>query len=212
MGLYMKPDDIEAQSFAIISEMLGDRQFPPDMESIVKRCIHTSADFDYADTLYCSPGAVDAIKKALGAKACIVTDTQMVKSGINRKAAEKLGVEVLCFMTDAYVAAQAEARGQTRAVVAMEKAITLDKSINRPFIFAVGNAPTALLCLHQAMQDGYRPAGIIAVPVGFVNVVESKELIMASSASCIVARGRKGGSTIAAAICNALLYDLAGRE
>ena len=212
MGLYMKPGDIEAQSFAIISEMLGDRQFPPEQESIVKRCIHTSADLDYADNLYCSPGAVEAMKKALAAKACIVTDTQMVKSGINSKVVEKLGVEVLCFMADTHVAAEAAARGHTRAVVAMEKAIALGKDADRPFIFAVGNAPTALLCLHQAMQKGYRPAGIIAVPVGFVNVVESKELIMAGSAHCIVARGRKGGSTIAAAICNALLYDLAGRE
>ena len=206
----MTPGDIEAKSFAIITEILGDRQLPPEQAAIIKRCIHTSADFDYADNLYCSPGAVAAIKAALGAGACIVTDTQMVKSGINREAAKKLGVEVLCFIADADVAALAVARGQTRAVVAVEKA--LDIMANRNVIFAVGNAPTALLRLHEAMQEGYGLAGIVAVPVGFVNVVESKELIMSGTAPCIVARGRKGGSTIAAAICNALLYDLTGRD
>ena len=206
MGQYMKPDDIEARSFAIIAAELGERQFPPEQEPIIKRCIHTSADFDYADSLYFSPGAVGAMKGALAAGACIVTDTNMAKAGINRAALTKAGLEVFCYMANEEVAAEAARRSQTRAVLAMEKALALHG--NQGVIFAVGNAPTALLRLCEAMQEGFEPAGIIAVPVGFVNVVESKELIIQQKSPCIVARGRKGGSSIAAAICNALLYTL----
>lgn len=205
---YMRPDDIEMQSFAIITELLGHRRFAQENEHVVKRCIHTSADFDYADNLYFSPGAVSSIARALAEGACIVTDTMMAKSGINKRAAARLGVEVLCFMTDEDVAAEAASRGVTRAVTAMEKAM----SLHRPTVYAVGNAPTALLRLYAAMREGYMPLGIIATPVGFVNVVESKELIASGNAPCIVARGRKGGSGIAAAVCNAILYDMAGRS
>lgn len=205
---YMKPADIERRSFEIITELLGDRTLDPENEHVIKRCIHTSADLEYADTLYFSPGAVRAIGTALASGACIVTDTAMALAGVNKRAAAKLGAEVLCFMPDPDVAATAAERGTTRAVAAMEKALNL----GRPAVFAVGNAPTALLRLHAAMREGYRPEGVIAAPVGFVNVVESKELIITGGAPCIVARGRKGGSAIAAAVCNAILYGLAGRD
>lgn len=205
---YMNPGDIEKRSFEIITELLAGRSFEPENEHVVKRCIHTSADFDYADNLYFSPDAVRKIGRALTEGAVIVTDTMMAKSGVNKRAAARLGVEVLCFMADEDVADEAARRGITRAAVAVEKAMRLE----RPAVFAVGNAPTALLRLADGMDQGYAPRGIIAVPVGFVNVVESKERIIETPCPCIVARGRKGGSNIAAAICNALLYDLAGRE
>lgn len=207
-GLDMKPGDIESRSFAIITELLGERELDPENSHVIKRCIHTTADFDYADNLFFSPGAVRAIGAALRDGACLITDTAMARAGINKRAAAKLGVDVLCFMADPDVADEAARRGVTRAVAAMEKALGL----GRPTVFAVGNAPTALLRLHAAMEEGYMPRGIIAAPVGFVNVVESKELIAAANAPCIVARGRKGGSAVAAAICNAILYDLAGRD
>ncbi len=202
----LAPHEIERRSFEIITEILGDKILDPTTEHIVKRCIHTSADFDYADNLYFGNDAVQAVSRALAGGCRIVTDTQMARAGINKGAADRFGVEVLCFMADEDVAAEAKERGVTRAAVSMEKAMRLD---GPPILFAIGNAPTALLRLHEAMQaEQYRPAGIIAVPVGFVNVVESKELILQGDAPCIVARGRKGGSNIAAAICNALLYNL----
>ncbi len=201
----LRPEDIEKTSFAIIEDLLAGRELVPDTAGIVKRCIHASADFDYAETLYFSPGAVGSIKEALRNGGTIVTDTAMALAGINKRLTSSFGIETLCFIADDDVAREAKAREGTRAAVAVEKAMRLKK----PPIFAVGNAPTALLRLHQAIRDeGYTPPGVIAVPVGFVNVVESKELIRQTNVPCIVARGRKGGSTIAAAICNALLLDL----
>lgn len=201
----INPADIERRSFEIITELLGDRKLDPENEAVIKRVIHTSADFDYADNLVFSDGAV---KKGIGALAggCdIVTDTQMAKAGINKTILRRLGGEVHCFMSDEDVAQQAKERGITRAAVSMEKAAQLKK----PCIFAIGNAPTALIKLRELMDEGrLSPALIIGVPVGFVNVVESKELIISSAADYIVARGRKGGSNIAAAICNALLYQI----
>lgn len=207
---YMEPSSIEKRSFDMITDLLTDRgtMLNPEHEPIIKRCIHTSADFDYAENLYFSNNAVAQLSQALSAGACIVTDTQMAMAGINKRAARELGLEVFCFMADEDVAQEAQKRGLTRALVAVEKALRLQRGV----IFAIGNAPTALLRLYEAIQStNYRPAGIIAVPVGFVNVVESKELIMTTDVPCIVAKGRKGGSTIAAAICNALLYSQLGR-
>ena len=201
----VKPRDIESRSFAIITEELGDKQLIPGTELIVKRCIHTSADFDYADNLAFSEDVVNKAIEAIKNGACIVTDTQMAKSGINKKELAKYGGEVYCFMSDDDVAEIAKKQGSTRAVASMEKACTLDK----PLIFAIGNAPTALVRLYELIDEGkLHPCGIIGVPVGFVNVVEAKELIMRAPVPYIVARGRKGGSNIAAAICNALLYEL----
>lgn len=201
----IKPMDIEKRSFEIISEILGDREFLPEEEPIIKRAIHTTADFDYADNLVFSN---DAVKKGLLAlkNGCdIVTDTQMAKAGINKTILEKLGGTVHCFMSDEDVSKEAKERGVTRAIVSMERAAKLEK----PCIFAIGNAPTALITLRELLDtEKVSPALIIGVPVGFVNVVESKELIISSSAPYIVARGRKGGSNVAAAIINALLYQI----
>ena len=201
----IKPMDIEKRSFEIITEILGDRKLDPENELVIKRAIHTSADFDYADNLVFSEHAVRKGIEALRNGCDIVTDTQMAKSGINKTILGKLGGQVHCFMSDEDVAKEAKERGITRAIVSMEHAARLEK----PCIFAIGNAPTALICLKQLMDAGkLNPALIIGVPVGFVNVVESKELIIESSAPYIVARGRKGGSNIAAAICNAMLYQI----
>ncbi len=205
----VKPQEIEARSFEIISEELGERKLDPEKELIIKRCIHTSADFEYADSLCFSEGAVEKAVEAIRRGACIVTDTQMGKSGINKKALARFGGEVYCFMSDEDVAAKAKEKGSTRATVSMDKAAELD----RPLIFAIGNAPTALIRLYELITEGkLRPELIIGVPVGFVNVVQSKELIMQTDVPYIVARGRKGGSNIAACICNALLYGIDNRR
>ena len=199
----VQPREIETRSFEIITEELDDHKFQPGTELIVKRCIHTSADFEYADSLYFSEGAVEQAIEAIKNGASIVTDTQMAKAGINKKALGKFGGEVFCFMSDEDVAAKAKAEGSTRAAACMDKAAALGK----PVIFAIGNAPTALVRLYELIQEKkISPYLIIGVPVGFVNVVQSKEMIMESGAPCIVAKGRKGGSNIAACICNALLY------
>ena len=199
----VQPREIETRSFEIITEELGDHKFQPGTELIVKRCIHTSADFEYADSLYFSEGAVEQAIEAIKNGASIVTDTQMAKAGINKKALGKFGGEVFCFMSDEDVAAKAKAEGSTRAAACMDKAAALGK----PVIFAIGNAPTALVRLYELIQEKkISPYLIIGVPVGFVNVVQSKEMIMESGAPCIVAKGRKGGSNIAACIVNALLY------
>ena len=201
----IKPMDIETRSFEIITELLGDRKLDPENELVIKRAIHTTADFDYADNLVFSPHAVRKGIEALKAGCDIVTDTQMAKSGISKATLAKLGGEVHCFMSDPDVAAEAKARGVTRALVSMEKAAKLGK----PCIFAIGNAPTALIRIRELIDSGeLKPALVIGVPVGFVNVVESKELIIETDVPHIVARGRKGGSNVAAAIVNALLYQI----
>lgn len=205
----VSPMEIEKRSFEIITEELGDMPLVSGTELIVKRCIHTSADFDYAKNLYFSEDAVERGIKAIREGACIVTDTQMAKSGINKRALARYGGEVFCFMSDEDVALEAKKKGSTRAAVCMEKAAALDKKL----IIAVGNAPTALVRLCELMEEKkIRPELIIGAPVGFVNVVPSKELVIASDAPCIVARGRKGGSNIAACICNALLYMIDNRR
>ena len=199
----VSPHEIEKRSFEIITEELNGRTFPEDQELVVKRCIHTSADFDYADNLCFSEHAVAKGIEAIREGACIVTDTQMARSGINKKVLARHGGEALCFMSDEDVSARAKETGSTRAAACMEKAAELDKKL----IIAVGNAPTALVRLYELIGEGkIKPALIIGVPVGFVNVVQSKELIMQTNIPYIVARGRKGGSNIAACICNALLY------
>ena len=195
------PSEIEKRSFEIITEELGDKKLVPGTELIVKRCIHTSADFDYAENLVFSEGAVEHAMDAIRRGTPIVTDTQ-----INKRKLAEFGSEVYCFMSDEDVAAAAKANGTTRAAASMDKAAALGRDV----IFAVGNAPTALVRLYELIKEGkIRPELIIAVPVGFVNVVQSKELILSlKETQSIVARGRKGGSNIAACICNALLYQM----
>ena len=204
----VKPREIETRSFEIITQELGDRKLPADQELIIKRCIHTSADFDYADNLVFSDHAVDRALDAVRRGASIVTDTQMARAGINKKRLARYGGEVHCFMSDEDVAETARLNGTTRAAACMDKAAELYG--NERLIFAVGNAPTALVRLYELVNEGVlRPELIIGVPVGFVNVVQSKELILGlKDTPYIVARGRKGGSNIAACICNALLYML----
>ena len=204
---HLLPEEIEKRSFEIITEELKKKgiSLPAEQENITKRVIHTSADFDYADTLVYSKDAVEIAKELLINGADIVTDTNMALAGINKKALAKLGGQTHCFMADEDVARLAKERGVTRAVASMEKA----RNIEKPVIFAVGNAPTALIRLYEMIQEGnWHPAFVIGVPVGFVNVEVAKELIMETEVPFIVNRGRKGGSNVAAAICNALLYEL----
>ncbi|MBR4733074.1 MAG: precorrin-8X methylmutase [Lachnospiraceae bacterium] len=204
---YILPGDIEKRSFEIIGEELRERgiTLPPDEEPVTKRVIHTSADFDYAETLTYSKDAVNVARELIKRGADIVTDTNMAKAGISKATLAKYGGQVHCFMADEDVAKEAKERQVTRATVSMERAAALPG----PVIFAIGNAPTALISLYELMEKGiFKPQFVIGVPVGFVNVVPAKELFLDSDVSFIINRGRKGGSNVAAAICNALLYGV----
>lgn len=204
---FVLPDEIEKRSFEIIGEELKEQGIvlAPDEEPVTKRVIHTSADFDYAKTLTYSKDAVEIARDLLRNGAHIVTDTNMAKAGINKAKLSSLGGEVHCFMAQEDVAREAKERQVTRATVSMERAAALPG----PVIFAIGNAPTALISLYEMMEQGiYAPQFVIGVPVGFVNVVQAKELFLDSKVPFIINRGRKGGSNVAAAICNALLYGI----
>lgn len=204
---YVLPGEIEKRSFEIIGEELLKRNIhiPKEEEKIVKRVIHTSADFDYAGTLCFSRNAVGILEKLIETGADIVTDTNMALAGINQRALAGFGGRAHCFMADEEMAILAKSRKTTRAAVSMEKAA----KIKKPVIFAVGNAPTALIRLYEmAKETEWKPAFIIGVPVGFVNVEAAKELIPDMGIPYIINRGRKGGSGIAAAILNAVLYQL----
>lgn len=201
---YLKPDDIEKRSMELIeSEMQTD---PPEKnKAVIKRVIHATADFDYERSMIFSDGAVDKALNTLREGAVIVTDTNMALAGINKKILSDNGCEAVCYMADPEVAGQAERRGMTRAIVSMEKAAKL----KRPLIFVIGNAPTALIRLNELINSKeVKPSLVVGVPVGFVNVEESKEMLIETGIPYIAAMGRKGGSTVAAAICNALLYML----
>jgi precorrin-8X/cobalt-precorrin-8 methylmutase len=198
------PSEIEARSFEIISQELK-KELPEELAPVIKRVIHTTADFDYAENMAFSEGCISLARDAIKSGACIVTDTTMAMSGINKAKLKEYGGEVYCFIADEEVRKKAAQNGTTRAVASMEHAATL----NKPLIFAIGNAPTALIRLYELINEGkIDPKLVIGVPVGFVNVVQSKELIMQCKVPYIVARGRKGGSNVAAAIVNALLYGI----
>ena len=205
------PADIERTSMRIITEELAQRGLTilPENAAVVKRVIHTTADFDYAQNLQFTPGAVAAGAETMHAGATIITDTNMALAGITKPGLAKLGGQALCFMADPAVAAAAKQAGTTRAVAAMHKAAQDYPGA----VLAVGNAPTALLAIAEEIENGLRPALVIGVPVGFVNVVESKRHLFAVCEKyhvpAIVAMGRKGGSNVAAAICNALVYSAA---
>lgn len=197
---------------SIIAKELEERGIvlPRENQAVVRRVIHTTADFDYAENLRFTPDAVTLITEALRKGAVIVTDTNMARSGVSRPSLAKLGGEVLCYMADPQVAAAAKENGTTRAVASMHHAAEVHPNA----VFAIGNAPTALFALCDRMETtSFRPAAVIGVPVGFVNVVESKERLMEVctrlGVPAIAAMGRKGGSSVAAAICNALLYTAA---
>ena len=204
---HLLPEQIEQRSFEIIDGELKKRGIvlPKEQEMITNRVIHTTADFECTDTLTFSEGAVGIARELLKKGADIVTDTNMALSGINKRSLAGLGGEVHCYMADETVAKLARERGTTRAAVSMEIAAKIQK----PVIFAVGNAPTALIQIYEMMQGSdWRPAFVIGVPVGFVNVEVAKELILQTDVPFIINRGRKGGSNVAAAICNALIYEL----
>lgn len=208
---FILPSEIEKRSFEIIENELKEKgiEIPLEQKPVTMRVIHTSADFEYAQTMRYSDNAIEIAKQLILSGAHIVTDTNMAKAGINKKALEKFGGEVHCFMADSDVASEAKERKTTRAAVSMERAAGLGK----PVIYALGNAPTAMISLYEMMERRiYVPPFVIGVPVGFVNVVAAKELFLKSTVPYIINQGRKGGSNIAAAICNALLYELGGRS
>ncbi|MCQ2417382.1 MAG: precorrin-8X methylmutase [Oscillospiraceae bacterium] len=199
---YVLPADIERRSFEIIESEIA-HEIPEEIKPVLLRVIHTTADFDYLANLYFSANimqiAMDAIRKG----AVIITDTNMAKAGINKSALARHNCSCECFMADSDIAETAKQNGTTRASASVDKASRLEK----PVIYAVGNAPTALIRLTELIQQNqFLPELVIGVPVGFVNVVQSKEMLISTGIPCIVARGRKGGSNVAAAICNALLY------
>lgn len=204
--IHLLPEEIEKTSFAIIEEELAERgiRVEEDKKPVLYRVIHTTADLEYVDTMTFSDQALEKAKEAIKRGAHIITDTQMAYAGINKRRLADFGGEVHCYMADEDVAKEAKERRQTRAMVSMEKALRRKGEL----IFAIGNAPTALLRLKEAVDQGARPALIIGVPVGFVNVTAAKELILQTKIPYIVNRGRKGGSNVAAAICNALLYSI----
>lgn len=201
---HLQPEDIERRSFEIITAELKGRVLSCENEAVIKRVIHTTADFDYLDNLVFSSGAAAAGIAAIESGAAIVTDTQMARAGVNKARLGAFGGECLCFMGECDVAQEAKARGITRAAVSMERAAALEGAQ----IVAIGNAPTALIRLCELIQEGRcLPKLVIGAPVGFVNVTASKELLLEADVPYIAAMGRKGGSTVAAAICNALIYQ-----
>ena len=203
----VKPEDIENKSFEIIEKELDSMNIsiPEQNAPVIKRVIHTTADFDFASTLRFSPDAVKIARRLIKNGADIITDTNMAKAGISKSSLARFGGQIHCFMADEDVAREAKERGVTRALVSMERAAGLGKKL----IFALGNAPTALISLYEMMKAGkYSPDFVIGVPVGFVNVVAAKELFLGGKVPYIINEGRKGGSTVAAAICNALLYGI----
>ena len=208
---HVLPGDIEKRSMEIIGEELAARgiTLDPEQDPVIRRAIHTSADFDYAETLMFSEDAVRKARELIAGGADIVTDTNMALTGINKKRIAAFGGEVRCYMADEDVAREAKERGITRASVSMEHAAADILASGRKTIFAVGNAPTALITLRNMYDEGkFTPDFVIGVPVGFVNVVEAKELILETDIPHIVNRGRKGGSNVAAAIVNALVYGI----
>ncbi len=206
---HVKPHEIEKRSMEIIEQELGFVDCSGVELEILKRVIHTSADFEYKENLKFSQNCVENAVNAIKEGATFVTDTNMAFAGINKSALEKLGCRAKCFIADEDVAKLAKEHGTTRATASMTKALGIEGNL----IFAIGNAPTALIELDRLIKEGsIKPTLIIGVPVGFVNVIESKELIMRQETPYIVAEGRKGGSNVAAAICNALLYAAGGRD
>lgn len=204
---HVLPQDIEKRSFEIITKELEEKGIVLDADKafLIKRAIHTTADFEYASTLRFSEQAIEKMAEMIRSGAHIVTDTNMGLSGINKSELRKYGGEVHCFMADEDVAKEAQTKGVTRAVMSMEKASKLEEEV----IFVIGNAPTALIRLREMYDEGvFRPKFIVGVPVGFVNVEFAKEQIMETDIPYIINQGRKGGSNVAAAICNAVLYEM----
>ena len=201
----MRPEEIEQASMRTIAAEMEPWTGPSENLDVVKRVIHTTADFEFQKNLRFTPDAVGKARTALKNGATVVTDTMMAAAGISKKSCAALGVSVVCRMSDPDVAKEAVSRGVTRAVVSMERAVAQTPEA----IFAIGNAPTALIRLCELIDEGKAcPALVVGVPVGFVNVIESKERLARTDVPSIIAMGRKGGSTVASAILNALLYGI----
>ena len=198
----MRPHEIEKESFKIIDHEAGRHGFPSDQWSIVRRMIHTTADFDYIHTVRFHPRAVQTGVKAIKNGKNIITDTEMLRVGIRKADLEPFGVKVLCFLNEAGIIEESKKAGTTRAAVAVDHAI--------PFmeggIYAIGNAPTALFRLLELLKQGLaHPALVIGLPVGFVNAAESKDALVKISEPFLSSVGRKGGTTVAAGVVNALI-------
>lgn len=202
--MLLNPSEIEKRSMEIIESELT-APLSEEIKPIVKRVIHTTADFSFAETMRFTPGVAELIRGMLSAGATVITDTNMALTGINKPALHRLGAKALCFMADESVGLEAKERNLTRATVSMEKALSLPG----PKLFVCGNAPTFLLPLLKT-EPQPTDIAVIGVPVGFVNVVEIKERLWTSGLPCIVAMGRRGGSNVAAAIVNALMYTVPG--
>ena len=192
---------IEKESFRIIGTELDESVFPPLELPVVKRVIHTTADFEFKDILKFTPGAVEAGVRAIREGRNIITDVRMVEAGIMKYRLDPFGAKALCFSSDKSVTEAASAQGMTKTAASMRKAA----EVMEGGIVAIGNAPTALSeLLRLIASGGPKPALIIGVPVGFVGAVEAKEELEKSGLTSIYTKGRKGGSTIAVAIVNAL--------
>lgn len=198
----MKPDEIEALSFKIIDKEAGQHHFSTDQWQIVRRMIHTSADFEYMKSVRFHPKAISAGTTAILQGRNIVTDTNMAKAGIRQNQLKQFNVSVECFMADRNVIETAKKTGKTRAQIAVDLAVSdMEKGI-----YVIGNAPTALLRLIELLKEKkVKPALIIGLPVGFVNAQESKAALMEMDYPFISNTGRKGGSNIAASVVNALI-------
>lgn len=204
----MSPMEIEQRSMEIIASELQ-VPLPDEVRPIVMRVIHATADFSFAETLTFTPDVIPSMRQLLMDGATVITDTNMALAGINKGALERLHARALCFMADETIAKEARQTGQTRAWLSMEHALT----VPGPMLLVCGNAPTFLLSLLTRLRESSRftdDLAVIGVPVGFVNVVEAKEQLLKSGLPCIVSKGRRGGSTVASAIVNALLYGIPG--
>ena len=206
MNYLQQPQLIEQHSFEIISEIIAEQRpeyrfHDATQEAMIKRVIHTTADFEWLDILWFSPDVIDQLSRSLQRGCTLYTDTTMALSGINKTLLAQFGCSCRCFIIDPRVVAHAKEQSITRSMAAVD--LALQEEGEKIFVF--GNAPTALFRL---LEKGAQPAAVIGVPVGFVGAEESKEALVKSGLPAIAARGRKGGSNVAAAIVNALLYRL----
>ncbi len=200
MTRILNPEAIEAESCRIIEPELGPHSFSPEEFAIVQRAIHATADFEFARNIRFAPGAIRSGIEAIRAGCHVIADVQMVQAGINKPGLKKFGGEVLCFISDDDVIATARESGLTRAIMATRKAAQQFPGA----IYAIGNAPTALLELVR-LAEAAKPSLVVGVPVGFVSAVESKDELSVTSLPFITALGRKGGTPVAVSMMNALI-------
>lgn len=200
--LTVDPDKIYDYSFAIIAEEMGEHDFSEDEWKVVRRIIHASADFELGRSVKITPDAIEAGVKAIRAGKHVIADVQMIESGSGRKRFQKHGGDLHCYIADEDVSIEAKKQNTTRAIISMQKAAKLHEG----GIYAIGNAPTALLELIRLIKEGEaKPDLIIGMPVGFVSAAESKEeLLKLEGIPYITNVGRKGGSTVTVAALNAI--------